>query len=137
MIFIHPEGHYDDSEDTLCIRVYKDDRLIPMYKPKEVLDNPYAIRFKKANDDMPDIITNYLNKEYFDKDIENPYESQMGSKIGGWPYWAQWFELDPENQFIMQVDEYGEVYWDWGDCPTLYVFRNIKTMEFLCSIQMY
>jgi hypothetical protein len=57
----------------------------------------------------------------------------MGNKVGGWPSWVEFSEMCKNEQFILQLDNYGEPFWDVTDCPTLYIFRNNKTNEFSAS----
>jgi hypothetical protein len=72
-----------------------------------------------------------------DKKLDTSYKCAIGTKVSGWPCWIQTSEISPEWQFVMQIDEYGEEFWDWGDCPTLYIFRHLVTGEFSCSVQMF
>lgn len=141
MIFTHPEGCYEDS-DTLCIRAYKkNSQMISLTKLEDVIGNPKAIRFQHAFDfptnEMPKGVQGYLNQKYPDPKQTMPYECYPGTKVLGWPSWIQWGSIPPGSEFIMQIDEYGEKYWDWGDCPHLYIFRDIKTGNFHGTVEMF
>lgn len=141
MIFLDPEGYAPGADEIeMCIRAYgPKDVLIPLQKPAGVLLNPRTMTFESAVDytdgDLPEGLCEYLQDKYPNED-ESPYECHNGTKVLGWPWWKQWSELPADSEFIMQIDEYGQPYWDWGDCPNLYIFRNITTGEFQGIVQM-
>lgn len=141
MIFTHPEGCHEDS-DTLRIRAYpKNSKMIPLTKPQGVIDNPKAIQFQHAFDfpsnEMPKDVREYLSQKYPNPKQRTPYECYSETKILGWPSWIQWGTIPPGSELIVQIDEYGEKYWNWGDCPSLYIFRDIKTGEFHWEVEMF
>lgn len=142
MVFIHPEGYDYDNDDSLCIRTYKEDNLVKLDNPNDLHHAEHKIEFKEkldfpSCDDLPPGVSEFIEEEYTDKGAENPYACSMGTKVGGWPSWIQTSEKSSEWQFVIQIDEYGEEYWDWGDCPTIYIFRHISTGKFSVSMQMY
>lgn len=139
-VFLHPEGYIYDEPDSLCIRWYTQENLIPINKPANIICTSslitYDIGVDVPSDDMPEGLSEYLEETYIDeKDL--PYNCEMGSKIFGWPHWIQESEFSSEDEFVMQIDECGEPHWNWGDCPVLYIFRDIRTKELHGIVQMF
>ncbi|WP_342267390.1 hypothetical protein [Candidatus Tisiphia endosymbiont of Empis tessellata] len=140
-VFIYPEDgiSYDDSS-TLCIRVYKDEDLELLIKPKEINASPRLAKFSKIIDfpqreDMPQEVEKYLDDLY--PNIEQiPYQCEVSDKLFGWPAWCQVSELSECDELIIQLTDYDNK-WINGDCPTIYIFCNIKTGKFHGIMQMY
>ncbi|MCC8371737.1 MAG: hypothetical protein LN568_03150 [Rickettsia endosymbiont of Pseudomimeciton antennatum] len=140
-IFIYPEdgiSYYDSS--TLCIRVYKDEALELLKKPEEINASPRLVKFSKiidfpSREDMPQELEKYLDDLY--PNIEQmPYQCEVSDKLFGWPFWCQDSELSECDELIIQLTDYDDE-WVNGDCPTIYIFRNIKTGKFYGTMQMY
>lgn len=139
-VFIHPEGHIYDEPDSLCIRWYTQENLVQIQRPADIMCSPSSIRYDLGldvpSDDMPDGLSEYLEETYADEEWQT-YDCKMGSKLFGWPKWIQCSEFSSEDEFVMQIDEYGEPHWGWGDCPMLYIFRNMRTKELHGIVQMF
>lgn len=145
MIFMHPEGYNDycdEDQTTLCIRAYTHEQKLSLItKPNDVIYETNQLKFDVfedyPSDDFPPGVSEYLIEKYSDESQPNPYKCHMESKISGWPSWIQSSQLSEEYEFILQIDDYGKPYWDWGDCPMLYIFRHIKTGKFCGEVQMF
>lgn len=139
MIFLHPEGYDYYNEESICIRAYNElNALNPTQRPKEISPNTKRIKFITAADypldDLPNGIREYLEEKYNDTDNQHKYECHIENKISGWPAWVQSSEISPNEEFIMQINDYE---WEWGDIPVLYIFRNLNSGEFSIRMQMH
>ncbi|WP_158706880.1 YwqG family protein [Candidatus Phycorickettsia trachydisci] len=137
MIFLHSDGYYYNSnEDHIPIRAYrKGSKLVPLQKPQNVICNPLLAKFEEIDDYPSDDMPTGLSQWFHGQDNEDIYTCCSDSKVGGWPRWIQTSELCGKYQFVLQIDASGEEYWEWGDCPILYIFRHIVKRNFHASTQ--
>jgi hypothetical protein len=64
------------------------------------------------------------------------YECVVEDKLFGWPFWCQSSELSENTDFIMQITDYDDN-WICGDCPTIYVLRDLPSKQLYATMQMY
>lgn len=73
------------------------------------------------------------------------FETQDGSKVGGWPrliqseiLWAPWNQHPASPEYVFQIDSEEKAHWAWGDGGVGYFgrgtgeTRDVRTLEWQC-----
>lgn len=121
-----------DGQDELEIRLYSEFSELERYNTpmNSLRRKPSKIAFKKVlefpskNDLAPG-----LKIHLEDSGIQSPIvdnETQMETKIGGWPAWLQFSRFYGQGEFGIQIDSCDFEEWDAGDATLFYLFRNSK-----------
>ncbi len=108
---------------------------------------PFPIRWELIEEDYPawdDAASLRLPPE-IDDNYHSLFETQQGTKIGGWPFtvqceicWAPWNQHPANPGYVFQIDSESKAQWSWGDAGFGYIGRgtgnakNVWTLEWQC-----
>lgn len=108
---------------------------------------PFPIRWEAIEEDYPtwdDAAFMELPQE-LDDNYYDLFETQQGTKIGGWPHYIQSGifgtppnQHPPDPEYAFQIDSEEKAHWAWGDGGTGYFgrgtgdTRNQWTLEWQC-----
>lgn len=150
-VFLSPEDLplSTANGDQWLLRAYPAlEDLVPLARP----DERFAIKAQPVRWEL--VEADYPTWDYADAlnipdslkwDYDDIFETQDGTKIGGWPatiqseiYWAPFNQHAAQPEYVFQVASEEAADWQWGDAGTGYFgrgtgdMRHVWTFEWQC-----
>lgn len=135
--------------DGWVLRAYPTlDGLVALAPPADKgFIKPFPVRWELIEEDYPawdDAASLRLPPE-IDDNYHSLFETQQGTKIGGWPFtvqseifWAPRNQHPANPEYVFQIDSESKAHWSWGDAGFGYIgrgtgsARDVWTLEWQC-----
>jgi hypothetical protein len=141
-IFGPHEFPLENGIEELEIKVYgKNDKLMPVVAPKGCFRRkPVKISFNKvleypSKNDLAPGLKIYLEDNNPESTILE-HETEISTKVGGWPAWLQFTRLHGQGEWVLQLDSCDFEDWDAGDATVFYCFYNPVNKLWWSSAEM-